>query len=240
MPAGEQKRENMRTNLAIAIAPAVKVAIHGTPLTPKRLLPQLAGRSFCVSFADPRQAEACAELVGDEGILMLDNGAFSAWTKGRALDVAGYEAWALGLLKRCPQALAVVPDVIGGTVEQNAELIASTRLPLDRSFVVWHLDEPLSVLAGFCRRHSYVAFGSAGAYWQVGSEAWAGRVLEALAVVDASPRRPFVHMMRGLSQLGRYDFDSADSTNVARNHCRYRHEGGEYVRRFADRIEAAI
>ena len=53
--------------------------VHGTPITPKELLPSLAGESFCVSFADPRDLDRCIELVGDDQILILDNGAFSIW-----------------------------------------------------------------------------------------------------------------------------------------------------------------
>ncbi len=62
--------------------------VHGLPITPKRLLAGLKGGSFCCSFADPRQAEEAIKLVGDDGILVLDNGAYSIWrakTEGRIL-----------------------------------------------------------------------------------------------------------------------------------------------------------
>lgn len=35
---------------------------HGTPITPRERLYELAGRSFCVSFADPRDVRVCHEI----------------------------------------------------------------------------------------------------------------------------------------------------------------------------------
>lgn len=49
---------------------------HGTPITPMPALYQLAGKSFCVSFARPDQVKQCHD-IGQS--VMLDNGAFSLW-----------------------------------------------------------------------------------------------------------------------------------------------------------------
>ena len=104
-----------------------KRLVHGTPVTPKRLLPQLRGGSFCVSYMHPEQLEECIELVGENEILILDNGAFTAWKQGIVLDDAwwdGFYAWANDAMDRCPRAVAVIPDVIDGTEEENLMLIA--------------------------------------------------------------------------------------------------------------------
>lgn len=47
---------------------------HGTPITPRKVLEQLAGACFCVSFAEPRDVERVHQ-IGQS--VMLDNGAFS-------------------------------------------------------------------------------------------------------------------------------------------------------------------
>jgi 3'-phosphoadenosine 5'-phosphosulfate sulfotransferase (PAPS reductase)/FAD synthetase len=225
-----------------------KIAIHGTPVTPRPLLEQLAGKSFCVSYFDKRDAEACAGLVGADEILLLDNGAFSAWTQGLDLDDEywiGFYDWAAELLERVPQAIAIVPDVIGGTVEDNGRLILECPLPLERCAVVWHLHEPLAYLRYLLDAGAgAIAFGSSGEYARPGAANWRERIAEAFAaieqwVAETGEPRPFVHMLRGLGQLEAWPFNAADSTNIARNHCRHRGRPN-HVADFAARVEAKI
>lgn len=224
-----------------------KTAVHGTPLTPAAHFAELSGRSFCVSFADPRDSERAIEFVGRDGMLLLDNGAFSIWksTKGGAIDVAAYCSWASEIMARCPQAFGVFPDVIEGTETENLDLLHavldSGSLDPSRSYVVWHLNESLELLAYYADRFPRIAFGSALEFdVQTCRSAFHERATEALAVVRAGAADASVHMMRGLGNLDALDFDSADSVNVARNHSRYRHEGAGWIRRFAERIEAKI
>ena len=65
---------------------------HGTPMTgsdwPQL---QLARRHAMVSFAAPQQIETIAEICQS---FVLDNGAFSAWTRGEPLDIEGFREWA--------------------------------------------------------------------------------------------------------------------------------------------------
>lgn len=49
---------------------------HGTPITPRAVLHELAGRNFCVPFSDARDVGICHE-IGQS--VMIDNGAFSFW-----------------------------------------------------------------------------------------------------------------------------------------------------------------
>lgn len=231
-----------------------KQAIYGLPINPRHLLNELAGASFCISYATRdrlgSQLEDAIRLVGEDGILLVDNGAFSLHKKGvSARDEAyieGYEAWALDILARCPQAIAVFPDIIGGTVEDNWRLVCESQLPFDRAMPIWHMHEPISYLIHMCDAgFDYVGIGSSGDYWQVGSPKWHARLTEALDAIEAWERqgndiRPRLHMMRAQSQAHLYALDSADSTNVAMNHCRYKSEGEGYVGRFADRVSAKI
>jgi len=232
-----------------------KTPIYGLPLNPRHLLEELAGASFCVSYATRgrlgSQLEDAIRLVGADGILLVDNGAFSLHKAGvSARDeayVEAYEAWANDILARCAQAIAVVPDIIGGTMEENAELVNTSLLDFDRAMPIWHMHEPLSYLLYLCESFGYVGIGSSGKYWQVGSPAWHARISLALAAIEAWERggnggnlRPRLHMMRAQSMAHAYEFDSADSTNVAVNHGRYRAEGAGHVARLAERAAAKI
>ena len=229
-------------------------AVHGTPITPKHLLRQMAGASFCVSYYRPDQLEDVIPLLGDDSLLLLDNGAWSAFQRGTVFTEEYWDAywtWAKDVLDRVPQAVAVVPDVIGGTVSENWSMF--TEMPefmwgyQHRLMMVWHMAEPISYLehmvhSGF----GYVAFGSTGEFLTVGTPAWDARIDEAFAAIDRltlDPRhglaRPRVHMMRGLGQMrrGRHPFQTADSTNIAQNHHRYRDQA-DHVAAFRQRIEA--
>lgn len=60
-----------------------KTTVYGLPLNPKHLLEQLNGSSFCVSYYTRdklgSQLDDAIRLVGQDGILLVDNGAFSLW-----------------------------------------------------------------------------------------------------------------------------------------------------------------
>jgi hypothetical protein len=233
-----------------------KLTIYGLPLNPLAALRQLRGASFCVSYATRvklgRQLDDAIELVGKDGILLVDNGAFSAHKAGvdTMTDegyLKGFAAWANNILDRCPQAIAVLPDVIGGTEADNAKLITETMTMIDpeRAMPVWHMHESLDYLTYLCAGFGHVAFGSSGDYWQVGTPKWHARIAEAFAAIakwetKSGDIRPRLHMMRAQSMAHLYDFDSSDSTNVAMNHGRYRHEGEGHIGRFAARIDDRV
>ena len=184
-------------------------------MTPRSKLLPMAGKHFCVSFADKRDGDWC--LLNAQSV-MWDNGDFTAYTKGKAPDWNGYYKWLEDRLSH-PH-WAVVPDVIDGTPENNLELINQWPHRKDCSAVVWHMDEPIDHLLhlltlGF----SKLCFGSSGKYWQVGSESWERRADEAFNAISKEGVMPWIHMLRGLSMSGdKYPFASADSANVARHH----------------------
>lgn len=229
-----------------------KTTVYGLPLNPMPLLEQLKGASFCVSYATRdklgSQLDDAIRLVGEGGILLVDNGAYSHWKTGGAMTqdyVEGYEDWANEILERCPQAIAVVPDVIGGSVEQNVELIESTLLDTDRAMVIWHMHEPVSLLIDYCERFNWVGIGST--VDAPGSKSWHARMAEAFAAIDqweaaseGAYIRPRIHLMRAQSYAHLYPVDSSDSTNVAVNHNRQRRVSGEDVGQFAARVDGKI
>ena len=188
---------------------------HGTPLTPRLEMLKMAGKHFCVSYANTGDADFC---MAHGQSVMWDNGAFTLHTKGTVVDWSKFYAWVEPRLGH-PH-WAVVPDVIDGQVEENLALISQWPHPKNLSAVVWHMGEPIDHLMhlidlGFWK----VCFGSSGAYWQVGSEAWERRCDEAFNAMEHRGLRPWIHMLRGLAMCGdKWPFASADSVNVARNY----------------------
>lgn len=215
--------------------------VIGTPVTPKALFPSLAGSSFCVSHQHPRDIERAIEFVGEDEILILDNGAFSHWNQGKgAIDRNKFWDWANEIQARSPQAVAVIPDVIEG--DEHANLLEMSwalreagglaEFP-ERTMSIWHLNDSLEFLETQARLMNFVGFGSCAEFdVQRQKAAYMTRITEASAMLDdvedRFERRPWIHLMRGLGVLGELTrFESADSTNVAVNHHRYKAEHGD-------------
>jgi hypothetical protein len=201
---------------------------HGTPITPRDRLYELAGRHFCVSYADPRDIHVCHQ-IGQS--VLLDNGAFTFWRGGAEPDWGGYYTWAERWLDY-PTTWAVIPDVIDGDEQANDRLLASwfqTHLP--RGAPVWHLHESLERLRRLTHGYERVCVGSSGAYRVIGTDTWHRRLSEAFDVVaDEHGRVPWVHMLRGMALAGsHYPFASVDSTDVARNHNRPQNTAAQMV-----------
>lgn len=188
---------------------------HGTPITPRAQLYKLAGRHFCVSFAEPRDADVCMQ-IGQS--VLWDNGEFTRYTQGKHTDEAALYAW---LEKRLGHPhRAVVLDKIGGTVEEQREMAARWPFPRDLSWPVWHLDKPLDYLLELADGWGGLCLGSAGEFWQIGTPQWERRMDEAFNhLAQHRAVLPWVHGLRMLGQGGaRWPLASADSTNIARNH----------------------
>lgn len=207
---------------------------HGTPITPRAVLNELAGRNFCVSFSQPQDVKVCHQ-IGQS--VMLDNGAFSVWRRGIAVDWDAWWAWAEPWL-HFPTTWAVLPDSIDGDEEENDRLLAEwTWMTAGYQTVpVWHLHESLSRLERLADTYGRVCFGSSGAYRVVGSDVWRRRVTEAFDAISGSAGRvPWVHMLRGMALSGDvFPFASVDSTDIARNHNR----PGNSARAMAERWDS--
>lgn len=189
---------------------------HGTPITPKAELQKMSGRNFCVSYYRPDNLKTCLE-IGQS--VMLDNGAFSAYTKGVKINIKDYYRWLEPILVH-PH-WAVVPDAIGGTVEDQHKLLVTwprETISMDFAAPVFHLHLPLKHLWFLCNAYPKVCLGSSGEYWNVGSPSWCGRMDEIFNYLSKRNWMPWLHGMRMLSQMsGGWPLASADSTNVAQN-----------------------
>lgn len=186
---------------------------HGTPITPRSGLLTMPGRHFCVSFAAPHDLKTCLSIGAS---VMLDNGAFSAYTRGAKLDLQKLYSWLDPVLGH-PH-WGVVPDVIDGDVEQQRALLGTWPFPLSLGAPVWHLGLPLDWLFELVDSWPRVCLGSSGQFWNVGSPKWCAKMDE---VFNALARRdrfiPNLHGLRMLGQVGEWPLASADSTNVGQN-----------------------
>jgi hypothetical protein len=203
---------------------------QGTPLTPRSELLKLPGRCFCLPFSDPRDLLPCLEIGAS---VMGDNGAFGVHTKGGVLDVPGYYRW-LGPWLRPPH-WAVVPDRIGGTVEEQRAMTAGWPYARSLGAPVWHLHLALDYLIELAETWPRICFGSSAAFWNPRSEEWRRRIDEAWNALSRRGLLPWVHMLRAMAQASRgpWPFASADSVNLARNFKDY----ARPVEETADRIE---
>jgi len=190
---------------------------HGGPVTPETCAYRVwRGRHACVSFAEPRQIELAAAICQT---FMLDNGAYTFWRQGGTVDWQGYYGWCDEWLFHPACDWAVIPDVIGGTEDENDELLAEWPFG-HRGVPVWHLNESPERLTRLASEWPRVALGSA-AEWDVSVPS---KCLERLyGVLPAICRRgqPTVRL-HGLRMLNPQivtcvPLASADSTNVARN-----------------------
>lgn len=192
---------------------------HGTPISPIKAIETMGGKHFCVSYARPDDLKRCLK-IGQS--LMLDNGAFSAKTRGLQFDRDGFYEWVEPLLAH-PH-WAVVPDVIDGTEDEQREMVKSWPFRKEMGIPVWHLGLSISYLIELCDAWGRVCFGSAGEFWQIGTSKWCHRMDEAFnALVNIYGRQiPWVHGMRMLGQSsGPWPLASADSTNVALHHAEH-------------------
>lgn len=189
---------------------------HGTPITPKAALESMGGQHFCVSYFRPDNLKTCLR-IGQS--LMLDNGAFSCFTRKVPFDLHGFYNWLEPILVH-PH-WAVVPDVIGADVETQRKMVKTWPFPKRFGIPVWHLGLPIEYLLELCDAWGRVCIGSSGEFWQVGSPKWAAKMDETFNVLtnQYGARLPWTHGLRMLGQgAEQWPLSSADSTNVAVNH----------------------
>ena len=202
---------------------------HGTPISPVSALYELSGRHFCVSHADPRDVER-VHRIGQS--VMLDNGAYSKWKRGRETDWLAYYAWCDRWLDY-PTTWAVIPDEIHAGSQYQDALLAEWPHG-QRGAPVWHMDEPIDRLLRLTDEWPRVCIGSTAEYAVVLSGPWRRRMDETWNAIARHHRRlPWLHMLRGMQMSGReYPFASVDSTDVAQNHNRAKNTPTEMANRW--------
>lgn len=167
--------------------------------------------------------------------IVFDNGAFKTHNdklKGKLPDFdplkhwAGYYSKVLSIYSRIDW--FILPDVIGGTEEENDLLLNSVPSTLrDKAVPVWHSTESIARLIRLCTDYERVAIGLCGEHWKTMSKVAQDRLHEAfLHVYVAYGLKTKIHGLRMLDGrvLGKFPFDSADSSFVAVNVPKTRHQ----------------
>lgn len=172
----------------------------------------LAGHRMLISFAyvgtSFLPAKAVPEIAAASSGLMIDSGAFTAWRKGKPIDLNAY----VDFLLLCPDyEAALTLDVIG-----DADASMANWSCLHGSFQaivpVWHEGDPIEHLDEYVSHSPLVALGRI-----------AGRrsLQKTLEFYDAAFNR-HEHAYHALgnadpNQLEPYPFDSFDSTGWQRD-----------------------
>lgn len=197
---------------------------HGLPITPATAAHAAvnAGHAF-VSFMYPDQLGMVLEVCQS---FAVDNGAFSAWKSGKAVDWQRYYNWVAELHRYPSFDFAVIPDVIDGDEKANDELLAEwpwrgTAKSLWVGAPVWHMHESIARLQRLAHEWPRVCIGSSGEFATVGDSRWWNRIAEAMNAICDKNGNP-VCKLHGLRMLNpevfsRLPLSSADSTNIAQN-----------------------
>lgn len=195
------------------------IHFHGGPITPDTCaLKAWKGRHAFISFANPGQLMLASEVCQS---FALDNGAFSFWTKKRVVSWDSYYEFVARWKNHPRFAFAIIPDVIGGSGEQNDALIAEWPHGKITGVPVWHMNESDERFIRLCHEFPRVALGSMGEYDASRPKECAARLRDLIRhIVDGSGYP--ITKLHGLRMLNkdlfkRVPLSSADSTNVARN-----------------------
>lgn len=172
--------------------------------------------SHCYKRVMPEVAASCSTFI-------LDNGAYTYWTKGGDVSYEGYLEWVCRWMRHPKFDWAIVPDKIGGTEKENDSLLRLWPREIPGA-AVWHVGESIERLkrlrAWALLRRATIAIGGSPEY-KVGSQMWWKKVGEAMCVLTDSVGRPVVRL-HGLRMLNPKVFTelplrSADSATAARN-----------------------
>lgn len=192
---------------------------HGGPISPETCAIRVwSGRHAFVSYAHQQQMSVAVSVTQS---FALDNGAFSMWKAGKEVDWQGFYTWVAKWRNHPRFDFAVVPDVIGGTEEENDLLAEQWPFPRHQAAVVWHTNESLTRLWRLAHTWPRVAIGSSGEYDVTRVSKLLARMDDALPQIVDSRGHP-ICKLHGLRMLNPKVFEklplaSADSTNVARN-----------------------
>lgn len=196
---------------------------HGGPITPETCAVRAwTGRhAFCTYSHHLRHAPQIqtASLVTQS--FAIDNGAFSAWRKGKPIqNWDPFYEWADGWIRHPGCDWVVIPDVIGGTEADNDALV--NEWPHGhRGVPVWHLNESIDRLVALASTWPRVALGSTAEYDVASPRKCLTRLYDVLPHISDDADRPItklhgLRMMRS-ELVTKIPLSSADSTNLARN-----------------------
>lgn len=190
---------------------------HVTPITPKSEFLKLKGRNVLISYLRNENYKQAVSLCQK---IYIDNGAYTFFRKGLKPNWNNFYKWLEGKTYNH----FFIPDVIDGSEIENNNLInLNDKLDLQRKGIpVFHLHESNKRLKDLIQRFDYIALGSSGEFWELGTDKWFFRMNELMKILcdDTGKPRVKIHMLRCLNPkiFTLFPFYSGDSSNLARNH----------------------
>jgi len=193
------------------------IKVHVTPITPKHIfLKYMLNESVLINYLNPADYNRAVKVCSN---IYIDNGAYGFYLKGIKPNYNDFYKWLEGKTFNH----FFVPDIINGTEEENDNLIKLVPEKFKiKAIPVFHIHESFDRLKRLISEFDYIALGSSGDYWDVGSVAWFNRMnllMEILCYPDGTPKVK-IHMLRCLNPkvFIHFPFYSADSSNLAQNH----------------------
>lgn len=192
---------------------------HGGPITPDTCaIKAWKGRHAFISYAHYGQLALASEITQS---FALDNGAFTFWKTGGAIDWLGYYDFVAKWKNHPRFDFAIIPDVIDGGEKGNDELLAEWPHGAVTGVPVWHMNESDERFIRLCQQYPRVAIGSCGEYDVKHPRKCVAKLKDVIRHIVTDDGYPIarLHMLRGLNKsvFQHLPFASADSTNVARN-----------------------
>jgi hypothetical protein len=197
---------------------------HGTPFPEAVWQQVIRGRHCLISFRDKRSIDDAAKYCQS---FVLDNGAFSAWRSGKLItNWVPYYKWVEEWSSHPGFDWAAIPDVIGGTEDENRGLVAfalNKYGPFAQNFLVpvWHPHESFVWAESLAHDFRTIAIGGSDKY-PLGTKRWWKQIDQLFkSICNEKTKRPIcrVHGMRMLDPdvFTRLPLASADSVNGSRN-----------------------
>ena len=194
---------------------------HGTPLsgaTEQQIL-FYRGRHALMSW--PSYSPIHIPITECCRSFCIDNGAFTFWKENQEVDWHDFYSFVMDWIRHPRFDFFLIPDVIGGTVEENNALIEECwdTMP-DSGVPVFHVGEPLERIDMFIRKYNFtrIAIGTTKGFELKSLLFWneMRKIFDHLCI-DGVPRTK-VHGLRMLDPeiVGAFPFSSGDSTTATR------------------------
>lgn len=192
---------------------------HGGPISPLSAAKKAwdGGHAF-ISYASHDQLDMVGAVTQS---FAIDNGAFSFWKSGTAIEWCEYYHWLSRILDHPRCDFAVIPDVIDGSEFENDRLIETCPFPKHRMAPVWHINEPIDRLVRLANSYPRVCIGSSGVFDVKTPRKFMPRIKTAIRFICNNNGQP-ICKLHGLRMLNpkiftKIPISSGDSTNIAMN-----------------------
>ena len=217
----------------------MKIHLAGLPSQSKTIQSQVLPEIDChlTTYADIKEVET-KQMTWDRDLrprVIIDSGAFTAWSTGKVVHLQEYAEWALGFDKRWRHKMASLRYInldyipgkkgVSATPEQLKEAVVRSQKNadflrasgLDPVIEVFHQDEPFEILKRLEDRRNggCIALSPRNDVSTQKKEAWLKQVLAYCVKTFGKDRIPPAHGLAVTSDrlLSAFPFYSADSSS---------------------------